>query len=207
MLTESYRVLGVPFGADMPQIRHAYRQLVLQYHPDRNHHPDAPAMFLRIQSAYEYLQRFQELATAPAKTQAAATSPPQPQSDWEKYQYTYDPPADPKEYLAWAAVARERARRQKEKDHAEYVRRTLEMKQKWWFPLAYYSSYLVLVLGAMAGLVFLLIPLLFLVTGQFRSMFLGVMTVPMGIMIMRLMQVLRQDIRKHFGEDLPELSK
>ncbi|GGK87999.1 DnaJ domain-containing protein [Rufibacter glacialis] len=203
MLAESYRVLGVPFGADMPQIRHAYRRLVLQYHPDRNQSPDAPAMFLRIQSAYEYLQRFQELASNPAAFQNTPP-PPQPQSDWEKYQYVYEPPTDPKEYVAWAAVARERARLQKEQDHAAYVERTLAMKKKWWYSLARYSSYTVLVLGFLAGLTFLLIPGYFLFQGQIKLLTLGIILVPMGLKIMLVMRDFRQDIRKHFGEDLPE---
>ncbi|MBC3539225.1 DnaJ domain-containing protein [Rufibacter sediminis] len=206
MLTESYRVLGVPFGAGMPQIRHAYRQLVLQYHPDRNHDPEAPAMFLRIQSAYEYLQRFQENGPAPSSV-SPPSPPPKPQTDWEKYQYVYDPPADPKEYVAWATVARERARRQKEKDHAAYIARTLAMKQKWWYPLARGSSYLVLLLGFLVGVSFISVPLLFFYSGQFKHLFLGVITVPIGFAIQRIMKTFREDIRKHFGEDLPAPSK
>ncbi|WP_181307561.1 J domain-containing protein [Rufibacter sp. XAAS-G3-1] len=204
MLAESYRVLGVPFGAEMPQIRHAYRRLVLQYHPDRNQEPEAHAMFLRVQSAYEYLQRFQELASAPAAAHIPPPPPaPKPQTDWEKYEFVYDPPTDPKEYVAWAAVARERARRQKEKDHAAYVQRTLAMKQKWWYALARYSSYVVLGLGMMTGVAFILIPFIFLFLGEFKPVLLGIIMVPMGIKMMQVMREFRQDIKKHFGEDLP----
>ncbi|KAA3439764.1 J domain-containing protein [Rufibacter hautae] len=207
MLTESYRVLGVPFGAEMPQVRHAYRKLVLQYHPDRNKDPEAPAMFLRIQSAYEYLQRFKEVKAAAPNASYSYTAPPKQQSDWEKYEFVYDPPSDPKEYLAWAAVAQERARRQREKDHEAYVQRTLEMKKKWWYAIAWGSSYLVLLLGFLTGFIFILVPFLFFYSGQYKHLLLGVITVPIGSAIFRLMKTLRQDIKKHFGEDLPQMSK
>ncbi|ALI98475.1 J domain-containing protein [Rufibacter tibetensis] len=207
MLAESYRVLGVPFGAEMPQIRHAYRQLVLQYHPDRNQDPGAHVMFLQVQSAYEYLQRFQELATMPSFSSTAPPPPAaNPPTDWERYEFVYDPPADPKEYVAWAAVARERARRQKEKDHAAYVQRTLAMKKKWWYSLARYSSYVVLVLGMLAGVAFILTPGLFLLRGEVKPVFLGIIMIPMGVKMIRVMRDFRQDIRKHFGEDLSEPS-
>jgi DnaJ-class molecular chaperone len=32
-----YNVLGVPIDADAEQIRHAYRKLAFEFHPDRNH--------------------------------------------------------------------------------------------------------------------------------------------------------------------------
>ncbi|RNI29972.1 hypothetical protein EFA69_10620 [Rufibacter immobilis] len=203
MLAESYRILQVPFGAQMPEVRRAYRQLVLQYHPDRNQAPGAQEIFLRVQAAYEYLQRFQEELNASPSSRTSAP-PPKPPSDWERYQYVYDPPADPKEYNAWAAVARERARRQKEKDYAAYVQRTQAMKLKWWYPLARYSSYGILTLGLMAGAAFIVIPLLFLVTGNFKASLMGILMVPMGIKIIQVMRDLRQDIRKHFGEDLSQ---
>ncbi|WP_207435166.1 J domain-containing protein [Sabulibacter ruber] len=209
MLAESYRVLGVPFGAGMPQIRRAYRQLALQYHPDRNQDPGAPAMFLRIQAAYEYLQRFQEVASAQpsSPTSAPPPPPPKPQSDWEKYQYVYEPPTDPKEYIAWAAVARERVRRQKEKDHADYVKRTLAFKKKWWYGIALLGSYAVWLAGLGTSLLLLMVPVFFIFLELGKSAVLGCLTVPMGLVLIKVMRDLRQDIRKHFGEDLTESSK
>lgn len=47
-------VLGVK--EDTPAaIRSAYRRLVLQFHPDKNSAPDAPAKFGQVQAAYEAL--------------------------------------------------------------------------------------------------------------------------------------------------------
>jgi DnaJ-class molecular chaperone len=50
-----YRVLSIPRKATLPEIKTAYRQLAMQYHPDRNRRPDAPVQFRRVQEAYDCL--------------------------------------------------------------------------------------------------------------------------------------------------------
>lgn len=50
-----YEVLGVDRGATQEQIKQAYRQLALQYHPDRNRAPDATERFKEIAEAYAVL--------------------------------------------------------------------------------------------------------------------------------------------------------
>lgn len=50
-----YEVLGVDRSATRDQIKHAYRQLALAYHPDRNRAPDAAAKFREIAEAYAVL--------------------------------------------------------------------------------------------------------------------------------------------------------
>jgi curved DNA-binding protein CbpA len=54
-------VLGLPFGADPPEVKSAYRRLVRAYHPDL--HPDAThderrslaARFAEVTAAYRAL--------------------------------------------------------------------------------------------------------------------------------------------------------
>lgn len=48
-----YAVLGVGRGADEKEIKSAYRQLALKYHPDKN--PDSEEHFKQINEAYEVL--------------------------------------------------------------------------------------------------------------------------------------------------------
>lgn len=48
-----YKVLGVERGADEQEIKRAYRQLALKYHPDKN--PDSEEHFKEINEAYEVL--------------------------------------------------------------------------------------------------------------------------------------------------------
>lgn len=50
-----YEVLGVPKEANIAQIRHAYRRLIFQYHPDRNQAKDAKEIFVRVTEAFEVL--------------------------------------------------------------------------------------------------------------------------------------------------------
>lgn len=50
-----YEVLGVARSATRDEIKRAYRQLALKYHPDRNKDPDATAKFREIAEAYAVL--------------------------------------------------------------------------------------------------------------------------------------------------------
>ena len=52
---EYYDVLGVPKSATKDQIKEAYRNLALQYHPDRNKSPEAEERFKEISEAYAVL--------------------------------------------------------------------------------------------------------------------------------------------------------
>lgn len=50
-----YEVLGVDRTATCDQIKHAYRQLTLQFHPDKNKDPDAAAKCRELAEAYAVL--------------------------------------------------------------------------------------------------------------------------------------------------------
>ena len=50
-----HRVLGLSPGATKKQIKSAYRQLALKYHPDRNRSAGAARKFQEITEAYDYL--------------------------------------------------------------------------------------------------------------------------------------------------------
>lgn len=47
-----YQVLGVPENATKEQVKAAYRQLALRYHPDRNKNPKAQEKFKEVSQAY-----------------------------------------------------------------------------------------------------------------------------------------------------------
>lgn len=50
-----YEVLGIPKNATEQDIKKAFRQLAMKYHPDKNKAPDAEAKFKEINEAYEVL--------------------------------------------------------------------------------------------------------------------------------------------------------
>ncbi|XP_014239937.1 dnaJ protein homolog 1 [Cimex lectularius] len=50
-----YSILGIPRNANISQIKKAYRQLALQYHPDKSKAPNAAERFKEIAEAYEVL--------------------------------------------------------------------------------------------------------------------------------------------------------
>merc|ERR1712008_388768 len=53
--TDLYAVLGVARNASLAEIKKAYRQLALKYHPNKNSDPEAVEMFLDVQKAYQVL--------------------------------------------------------------------------------------------------------------------------------------------------------
>lgn len=55
MAIDYYEVLGVPKNASVDQIKKAYRDLALKYHPDRNKDKSAEAKFKEINEAYAVL--------------------------------------------------------------------------------------------------------------------------------------------------------
>jgi DnaJ family protein B protein 4 len=63
-----YDVLGVAKDAGDTEIKRAYRQLSLQWHPDRNSSPEAQSKFQEISAAYETLSDSQKRQIYDAET-------------------------------------------------------------------------------------------------------------------------------------------
>ena len=58
-----YEVLGVKKNASADELKKAYRQLALKYHPDRNKSADATEKFKEISEAYEVLSNPEKRST------------------------------------------------------------------------------------------------------------------------------------------------
>lgn len=54
-LVDPYKTLGVPKTASLPEIKRAYKQLVREWHPDKNKDPAASEKFIEVTKAYELL--------------------------------------------------------------------------------------------------------------------------------------------------------
>lgn len=55
MVTDYYQILGVSKQASLGEIKKAYRQLALKYHPDKNKSADAEKKFKEVNQAYQIL--------------------------------------------------------------------------------------------------------------------------------------------------------
>lgn len=55
MAKDYYEILGVGKNASLDQIKGAFRELALKYHPDRNKHKDSEEKFKEINAAYAVL--------------------------------------------------------------------------------------------------------------------------------------------------------
>jgi len=53
--TDYYKILDVPAGSSLDEIKRAYRKKARLYHPDVNHSPNSPELFINITEAYEFL--------------------------------------------------------------------------------------------------------------------------------------------------------
>jgi molecular chaperone DnaJ len=58
-----YEILGVPRNANQTDIKKAYRQMAMKYHPDVNDSPDATEVFKEVNEAYQVLSDPQKRAT------------------------------------------------------------------------------------------------------------------------------------------------
>jgi len=55
-----YKILGLPPGASMKEIKAAYRSKAKKFHPDLNKNPEAHENFLRVNEAYTFLVNYKE---------------------------------------------------------------------------------------------------------------------------------------------------
>ena len=55
MNSKYYKILGLPEGASINEIKKAYKKMALKHHPDINSKDSAHSDFLKIQEAYEVL--------------------------------------------------------------------------------------------------------------------------------------------------------
>ena len=65
-ITDPHKVLGVPRGASLPEIKAAYRSMAMQCHPDRNTGSQAAIQFKAVSEAYNRLSA----VSAPGRSQA-----------------------------------------------------------------------------------------------------------------------------------------
>ncbi|MGB6463743.1 MAG: DnaJ domain-containing protein [Nitrosotalea sp.] len=80
-LSDCYQILGVQKGASQKDIKNAYRQLSLKYHPDRNKDDISGEKFKQITEAYQLLRREEKSKTKVSETDVATKYT----QFWKKY--------------------------------------------------------------------------------------------------------------------------
>jgi len=88
-MKDYYRILDITPQATPDEIKRAYRQMAMKYHPDRNHEPDAHERFVEINEAYEVLHddskraAYDRARTSPfARRTGGPAYGPGPFDDW-----------------------------------------------------------------------------------------------------------------------------
>lgn len=92
-----YEVLGIAKSASQAEIKKAYRQQALKYHPDRNKAPDAAEKFKEASEAYEVLSNPEKRQTYDQFGHSAFSATGGPASGWDSssayrsgpFTYTY----------------------------------------------------------------------------------------------------------------------
>ncbi|HJU13162.1 MAG TPA: DnaJ domain-containing protein [Candidatus Nitrosotalea sp.] len=79
--SECYWILGVQKGASQKEIKQAYRQLSLRYHPDRNTTHRDGERFKQITEAYQVLRREEKAKVKASETDVSAKYT----EFWKKY--------------------------------------------------------------------------------------------------------------------------
>ena len=120
-LAECYRILGVPQGASLDEIKHAYRTKAFALHPDLNPSAGASRQFQQLNEAYVILIRLLDSRAGGRKASGASPSPDERTSrkGREAYREQQERERKEKERREWQEAerqAREReARQEKER--------------------------------------------------------------------------------------------
>ena len=83
-----YKFLDVPPTASHEEIRSAFRQMALKYHPDRNKDPWAEIIFKQINEAYQVLGNPKKRAAYDAERRAEAQRAEERQRGQQGPRYT-----------------------------------------------------------------------------------------------------------------------
>lgn len=111
----AYEILGLPNTATKAQIKVAYRQLVKQYHPDRNPDGDTLAQIQLINQAYDIL-------SDPGRRS---------EYDWELYAATAEPGTpDPVEAYRKEFLRRKAEQRKRDQEEIQQWRRDFHRKSR-----------------------------------------------------------------------------
>ncbi len=187
-MDEYYQILGLPVGADSVQIKRAYRQLAMRYHPDVNPSVNAQEKFLSIKEAYEVLLGIRKVRQSTLYRTAAKASPA----------YTFNPRQYRESFARERAnrmrYSRERPGRRAQMDYEAFIRNNDNFQKAWYFRPVQLLVFLIALVGIAFGCFLIISPFL---VGYYLHLngsnwWLGFMCVPL---IAAGVQVVYQSIR------------
>jgi DnaJ domain len=117
MQADYYQILGIPHGANVEQIRQAYRTKAKLYHPDINKSPNAKIIFQLINEAYQVLINPEKKKWYDFKLRYPSTTGGRPQPE-QRRTASYE--------SYYRAYTRSQQERREEKEFKKYTKTLLD---------------------------------------------------------------------------------
>ena len=195
MIPNHYQTLGISPTASKDEIKKAYRQLALQFHPDRNKSPDAHEKFIEINEAYlilfdeearaKYDREYKYYYGQKAKTEQTSSSYQEKTNQEKEYKHTYsskrEPQFEDEDLNQWTRNAREQAESFAKMAFDEFSKLVVGMVKETGFQLG--NAFLVMIgaLLSMGGCGNIVIGLTS--KGEIGNPILGIILLPIGIFL------------------------
>jgi DnaJ-class molecular chaperone len=165
MIPNHYQTLGILPTASKDEIKKAYRQLALQFHPDRNKSPNAHEKFIEINEAYlilfdekaraKYDREYKYYYCKKARTEQTSSSYQEKTNQEKEYKHTYsskrEPQFEDEDLNQWTRNAREQAEGFAKMAFDEFSNRVVSMVKEMGFQLGNAFLLMIGLLLAMGG--------------------------------------------------------
>jgi DnaJ-class molecular chaperone len=198
MISNHYQNLGISPTASKDEIKKAYRQLALKFHPDRNKSPDAHEKFIEINEAYlilfddearvKYDREYKYYYGQKAKTEQTSSTNQEKAHQEREYKHTYsskkEPQFEDEDLNQWTRNAREQAESFAEMAFDEFSKLVVGMVKETGFQLG--NAFLVMIgaMLSMGGCGNIVIGLS--TKGEIGNPMLGIVLLPIGIFLYKL---------------------
>lgn len=200
MIPNHYQTLSISLTATKDEIKKAYRQLALHFHPDRNKSPDAHEKFIKINEAYlilfddearvKYDREYKYYYSQKAKTEQTSSSYQEKTYQEKENKHTcsskQEPQFEDEDLNQWTRNAREQAENFAKMAFEEFSKLVVGMVKETGFQLG--NAFLIMIgaLLSMGGCGNIVIGLTS--KGEIGNPILGIILLPIGLFLYNLAQ-------------------